>query len=301
MPRALLFKRSHFRSWRKSETSEEDSQLQLQLLQCSSPDSGYGKSPCSDDISPLSPVHTTPSVRTAATTPPQSSLAKKKGKSKVCRKLQFETSSPVSGTIIRSIDDPSIGQIVSGDIDTNLNWVSVTAEARAELARIENKLGDYTCQLCREKYTDAFDLAQHRCSCIVHVEYKCPECDKVFNCPANLASHRRWHRPKQQQTTTPSNQDDQEAQFECSECGKKFRRAAYLRKHSFTHSTEPSSGSSYACPTCGRLFKTTALRDKHAVSAHSTQPPWIRSTSPGSLIQQVCDATFNQSNLFHCC
>lgn len=26
--------------------------------------------------------------------------------------------------------------------------------------------------------------------------FSCPECDKTFNCPANLASHRRWHKPQ---------------------------------------------------------------------------------------------------------
>ena len=25
---------------------------------------------------------------------------------------------------------------------------------------------------------------------------RCSECDKSFNCPANLASHKRWHKPK---------------------------------------------------------------------------------------------------------
>ncbi|KAF2902424.1 hypothetical protein ILUMI_03765 [Ignelater luminosus] len=168
----------------------------------------------------------------------QPSIINQTKKVKATRKLNFDedTSSPVSGTIIRELDPGETLVIRKGDIDPAFNVVEITEEAKAELAKIENHIGDYVCRLCRELYEDAFGLAQHRCSRIVHVEYRCPECDKVFNCPANLASHRRWHKPRPNKEIKSEETDGETGeQFPCVECGKKFRRLAYLRKHQQVH------------------------------------------------------------------
>ncbi|XP_037025921.1 zinc finger protein 354C isoform X2 [Bradysia coprophila] len=169
--------------------------------------------------------------------------------------LDDDNSSPVSGTIIRKLRHDEELVVRKGDIDPAFNVVEITEEAKMILASIDNQIGSYICQLCRAMYDDAFQLAQHRCSRIVHIEYRCAECDKVFNCPANLASHRRWHKPKvvnsprksapstaseiskevESITTEKQPSDVPNNGFPCKECGKTFRRLAYLKKHSISH------------------------------------------------------------------
>uniref|UniRef100_A0A182RQ13 C2H2-type domain-containing protein n=1 Tax=Anopheles funestus TaxID=62324 RepID=A0A182RQ13_ANOFN len=189
-----------------------------------------------------------------------------------------DNTSPVSGTIIRKLQDGEELVVRKGDIDPAFNVVEITDEAKEILSKIDNKIGSYLCQLCRALYDDAFGLAQHRCSRIVHIEYRCSECDKVFNCPANLASHKRWHKPRgmssdgrkggpkaaatrqeerssedepieildnsndnhQQQTVLPTASTVEEESYPCGQCGKTFRRQSYLKKHAISHQMEPT-------------------------------------------------------------
>ncbi|XP_072265598.1 insulinoma-associated protein 1 [Pyxicephalus adspersus] len=166
-------------------------------------------------------------------------------------------------------------------------------------------LGEFICQLCKEEYSDPFSLAQHKCSRIVRVEYRCPECDKVFSCPANLASHRRWHKPRppaapakeeplsDRDTPSPgaSESGSEDGMYECPQCAKKFRRQAYLRKHLLCHASEEllypeerrakspgpvnlsnnNNNECYPCPVCGETFPGKSSQERHLRLLHSSQ------------------------------
>ncbi|KAL6095498.1 insm1 [Pungitius sinensis] len=180
-------------------------------------------------------------------------------KTKAIRRLHFEdnvTTSPVLGLKIKEapVDQkPPRPQLPGGD---------------------NVPLGEFVCQLCREAYADPFALAQHKCSRIVRVEYRCPECDKVFSCPANLASHRRWHKPKPQSAAAggPHPESDR-----ASASGKTAAEEAKDSSDRDTPSPGPSESGSeeglYDCNHCGKKFKRPAYLRKHLASQHGSPPP----------------------------
>uniref|UniRef100_A0A3P8ZE55 C2H2-type domain-containing protein n=1 Tax=Esox lucius TaxID=8010 RepID=A0A3P8ZE55_ESOLU len=219
--------------------------------------------------------------RPASDTERKSKPASKKPKA--IRKLNFEdevTTSPVLGLKIKE--------------------APVDFKPRTQISEGGKPLGEFVCQLCKEAYADPFSLAQHKCSRIVRVEYRCPECDKMFSCPANLASHRRWHKPRTQSaeakdprtdllsdrdTPSPgvSESGSEDGLYDCQYCGKRFKRQAYLRKHIIGHQAlhnkmfeehaplNLSPVDCLLCPVCGDNFPNRASQERHLRLMHSSQ------------------------------
>ncbi|KRX70845.1 Insulinoma-associated protein 2 [Trichinella sp. T6] len=238
---------------------------------------------------------------------PAPSPRKRSATKRTIRRLQVdeETTSPVSGMYIRDANDvpPELlnknGASTEELEDETALWVEASEEARAELALIPNRIGDYICRLCKVRYEDAFRLARHRCPRIAHQEYRCPECSKVFSCPANLASHRRWHRPKDKlsppqsvvqntsiespSVSTPVEDDIAVAEmtafstnYECELCGKRFDSHRLLRNHAIRHTnfailpTDGQDDQECQCaePGCELWFPAKDLLEKHRSAAH---------------------------------
>ncbi|KAK0410071.1 hypothetical protein QR680_004926 [Steinernema hermaphroditum] len=164
---------------------------------------------------------------------PESTVAKKAKAPKRTHLEDAETNSPVSGMFIKDAAEiPSTEELQKeADLDETASYVHVSVESKRLISLIPNVIGDSVCALCKVRYEDVFKLAQHKCPRIAYEAYKCPECDKVFSCPANLASHRRWHKPRS------------ETQQACSSCDQKFDSKKQLKAHHCLLSSSPAIAS----------------------------------------------------------
>lgn len=174
----------------------------------------------------------------------------------------------------------------------------------------------------------------------MRVEYRCPECDKVFSCPANLASHRRWHKPKPQvgapsiksesdklpttekvmsdevkgtsdrDTPSPSISESgsEDGLYDCNHCGKKFKRQAYLRKHVLSQhasQTEPTSNEDQdAYPSSQNDEQQCDQTQNHAPlnlsSSGGYQCPVCRENFPNRVNQERHIRLLHSSQVYPC-
>ncbi|NWH61397.1 INSM2 protein, partial [Geococcyx californianus] len=210
-------------------------------------------------LQPRTPLPAPPVPVPAPKRPPRAKAPAKKAKA--TRKLSFAdevTTSPVLGLRIKA-EGP---------------------ECRPGPPAGRSPLGEFICQLCKERYADPLALAQHRCSRIVRVEYRCPECHKIFSCPANLASHRRWHKPR----PAPSSDGPAAAPGKENSPERRPRSPLPPRQHRGSADSAPApggptpggpaaaagpGGEAFACPCCQKRFRRHAYLRKH-LGTHGT-------------------------------
>ncbi|XP_037251025.1 insulinoma-associated protein 2 [Falco rusticolus] len=245
-------------------------------------------------LQPRTPLPAPPSLP-ALKRPPRAKAPGKKGKA--TRKLSFAdevTTSPVLGLRIK--EEGPEGRPGPGPAPP----------------AGRTPLGEFICQLCKEQYADPLALAQHRCSRIVRVEYRCPECHKIFSCPANLASHRRWHKPRPGPSADgPAAPPGKENSPERRPRGPAAPPAQPPRQHrggaeSAGGAPAPPGpapggpgGEAFACPCCQKRFRRQAYLRKHLGTHGAARPAAYGPPERGQLAFacHLCGARFPSADI----
>ncbi|XP_061653198.1 zinc finger protein ZFMSA12A-like [Phyllopteryx taeniolatus] len=102
----------------------------------------------------------------------------------------------------------------------------------------------HRCAHCSKCYIYRYELLEHQRIHTGEMPYKCTQCGKAFRRSSDLSSHRRSQCTK--------------AAYVCLKCGNSFQSIQHKFKHQCVHSTR-----TFDCSHCGKSYKRMCQLEKH--------------------------------------
>ncbi|GAA5850095.1 hypothetical protein JCM9279_004908 [Rhodotorula babjevae] len=170
-------------------------------------------------------------------------------------------------------DDPS----VQLDSDDDSDLFSDGADSKPRKRR-------YKCSWpgCSRSYVRPVRLEEHERSHTGERPFACPECDATFARDSHLKAHVRTHAP------------ESDKPFACDEdgCDKRFWTAQHLKSHvDVVHLGLVDAVKTYDCSHCGKVFRKHRLLNEHLTVAHG-----VPAVKPLACPHPGCGKTFQQKH-----
>ena len=155
------------------------------------------------------------------------------------------------------------GSLNGGDDDDDFDgryfcdWCPARFDNRSAARVHENThKGQATkCYVCDKSYADRYSLRYHLRTHGIGRQIRCEYCNKSFSKPSRLEAHIRA-------------QHDNIRDFDCLQCGKKFKSREHLRNHLTRHSGERP----FACDVCSDRFRHKTSLLTHMRSHQGSRP-----------------------------
>ena len=157
------------------------------------------------------------------------------------------------------------------------DWCPARFDNRSAARVHENshKGQETKCYICDKSYADRYSLRYHLRTHGIGRQIRCEYCNKSFSKPSRLEAHVRA-------------QHDNIRDFDCLQCGKKFKTRVHLGNHARRHSGERP----FACSVCEDRFRHKASLIAHMRSHVGSRPYCC----------EVCGKTFREPSTLkaHC-
>ena len=147
----------------------------------------------------------------------------------------------------------------------------------------------YLCELCDKNFFHKGQYTVHMRTHSGEKPYACVTCNKRFNTNGQLNRHMSVHDEKKSNSKPSFNAEalvdrndgdstevikkqDDERNFPCSVCGKRFKRRGHLNEHQMIHKLRKTGERPELCTVCGKRFLLPSRLRAHVRSHNDVRP-----------------------------